>query len=56
MNLIKPRLVDSTLVAAIEQVLGENAELKVAHDLPFENEVPENEMYMPMVSARVSYC
>ena len=63
MNLIKPRFVGSTLVAAIEQPLGENAELKAAHDLPFEthdpafeNSAPENELYMPMVGARVSYC
>lgn len=55
-HLIKPHLVDSNLVAAIEQALGENAELKAARDLLFENKVPEKEMYMPMVSALVGYC
>ena len=55
-RLIKPHLVDSNLVAAIEQALGENVELKAARDLLFENKVPEKEMYTPMVSARVGYC
>ncbi len=54
-QLVKPELVDSNLVAAIEQALGENAELKAARDLLFENKVPEKDMYMPMVSARVGY-
>ena len=55
-HLIKPHLVDSSLVTAIEQALGENTELKAARDLLFRNAVPEKQMYMPMVSARVGYC
>ena len=49
-HLIKPHLVDDNLVAAIEQALGENTELKAARDLLFKNAVPEKQMYMPMVS------
>jgi len=55
-DLIKPDLVDSDLVAAIEQALGGNAELKAARDLLFDNSVREKEMYTPMVSICVSYC
>ena len=50
-HLIKPHLVDNTLVAAIEQAIGENPELKAARDLLFQNSIPENKMYAPMVSA-----
>ena len=52
-HLIKPHLVDDQLVVAIERVMGENAELKAARDLLFENAVPELRMYTPMVSAWV---
>ena len=55
-QLIKPHLVDSHLVAAIEQALGENAELRAARDLLFKNAVPEKQMYTPMVSVSVGYC
>ena len=55
-HLIKPHLVDDTLVTTIEQAIRENAELKAARDLLFQNAVPENEMYTPMVSACVDYC
>ena len=55
-HLIKPHLVDSNLVAAIEQALDKNTELEAARDILFKNAVPEKEMYMPMVSAWVGYC
>ena len=55
-HLIKPHLVENDLVAAIEQALDENTEYKAARDLLFKNEVPEKQMYKPMVSARVGYC
>ena len=48
-HVIKPHLVDGTLVAAIERVIGENTEFKAARDLLFQNAVPENKMYTPMV-------
>ena len=54
-DLIKPHLVDSILVTAIERALGENAELEEARDLLFNNLVPETQMYAPMVSAGVGY-
>ena len=54
-HLIKPHLVDSGLVAAIEQALDESTELKAARDILFKNAVPEKQMYMPMVSAWVGY-
>ena len=47
---------DDNLVAAIEQALGENIELTAARGVLFANSVPEKQMYMPMVSARVRYC
>jgi len=49
-HLIRPHLVDNSLVAAIEQAIGEDTELKAARDLLFEA-VLEKQMYMPMVSA-----
>ena len=55
-NLTKPHLVDGTLVAAIEEAIGKNAELKAARDLLFKSVVPEIQMYTPMVSAWVEYC
>ena len=55
-DLIKPDLVDSNLVAAIEQALGENAELKATCDHLFDNSFLEEEMYTPMVSTSVGYC
>src|SRR5258706_5786776 len=55
-DLIKPDLVDSDLVAAIEQGLGENAELKATCDHLFDNSFLEEEMYTPMVSTSVGYC
>lgn len=55
-HLIKPHLVDNTLVDAIERAMGKNAELMAARDLLFKNVVPEKKMYTPMVSARVHYC
>ena len=55
-HVIKPHLVDDALVAAIEQAIGENAEFKAARDLLFQNAVPENKMYTPMVSACVYHC
>jgi hypothetical protein len=55
-NLIKPHLVDSTLVDAIERAMHENPELKAARDLLFRDVALENEMYMPMVSACVGNC
>ena len=55
-HVIKPHLVDDTLVSAIEQAISENIELKSARDLLFQNAVPENKMYTPMVSACVDYC
>ena len=55
-NLIKPHLVDNNLVAAVEQAIGGNAELKAARDLLFDNLVPEKQMYTPMVSVCVGYC
>jgi len=55
-NLIKPHLVDNVLVAAIEQTMDKNSELKAARDLLFENAVREKQMYTPMVSPCVDYC
>ena len=52
-HVIKPHLVDDTLVTAIERVINENTEFKAARDLLFQNAVPENKMYTPMVSACV---
>ena len=49
-QVIKPHLVDNTLVAAIEQAIGKNTELEAACDLLFQNRVPEKQMYLPMVS------
>jgi len=43
-------------VAAIEQALGENAELKAVRGPLFDNSVPEKRMYTPMMSATVSFC
>ena len=37
----------TNLITAVEQGLGENAELEAAGDLLFENKVPEKESYMP---------
>ena len=54
-HLIKPHLVDSGLVAAIEQSLSEDTELKAARNLLFKNAVPEKQMYIPMVSSCVIY-
>ena len=55
-HVIKPHLVDDTLVAAIEQAIVENTEFKAARDLLFQNAVPEQKMYTPMVSACVLHC
>ena len=55
-HLIKPHLVDDTLVATIEQAISENPELKAARDLLFQNSAPESKMYAPMVSVYVGCC
>ena len=55
-NLIKPHLVESSLVDAIEHAIDESAELKAARRRLFKNEVPEKQMYTPMVSVYVDHC
>jgi hypothetical protein len=45
-HLIKPHLVDSDLVAAIERAVGQNTELKA---LLFESGVPDKQMCISMV-------
>jgi hypothetical protein len=55
-RLVKPHLVDNTLVDAIEHAMSGNAELKAARNLLFKNAIPEKEMYTPMVSVCVHYC
>ena len=54
-NLIKPHLIESSLVAAIEHAIAESTKLKAARDLLFKNTVPEKQMYTPMVSVYVDY-
>jgi hypothetical protein len=55
-NLIKPHLVESSLVDAIEHAIDESTELKAARRRLVQNAVPERQMYAPMVSVYVDYC
>jgi hypothetical protein len=55
-NLIKPHLVESSLVDAIEHAIDESTELKTARRRLIQNAVPEKQMYAPMVSVYVDYC
>lgn len=48
-NLIKPHVVDTSLVTAIATSIDQNEELKVAHDTLVDNKVKEAAMYNPMV-------
>lgn len=48
-NLIKPHVVDNTLVATIATSINQREELKAAYNILVENKVKEAAMYDPMV-------